>query len=207
MSIDFTYRDYITLIFNGILLNLSLVFIFGLDNLRDNEILQFLINNQIIGASIALPVVFLEGHLLLALDKILFEIIPEQIRLKLFLKGGLFRMLFYSIFWCRIYGQKLYYHRTILDKNDDLLKSNKGSSIVDKIQNKMKKKTDKRIKTSSRYYCFSDFFKGVCLTTFSCAILSLTTHKLNYFTFFIILFVLSLKLGSYLDSSALLKPI
>ena len=78
INVDLTYRDFIQVIFNGILANIALLFglyICGIEHIIDNDVFKLLVDNQFIGTIVLLPVFFVEGHTVIALDKIIFSLI------------------------------------------------------------------------------------------------------------------------------------
>ena len=162
---NLTYRDYVVHIFSGILFNVFLLAaLYTPDTILPDslyEIIQKLdFSGEIIFSIMAIPVLFLEGHFLLAIDRFLFIELPTwyfdckrnknsepdnqkdaenpycTARKQLYRK---FKLLFHLLFTKRIIGQRIIKE---VKENCILVKSKKGSG------------------SSRRYYVLSDFFKG-----------------------------------------------
>ena len=141
-----TYRDYVVHIFTGILFDVFLIL--ALNPPLGEYCYALDTSNEIILSLIAIPILFLEGHFLLAIDRLFFVEIPTWIfrktkvsfrdaKTKLFERH---RFLFILLFGKRILGQKI-----ILE----IEQSEKSPLFDPDIAN-----------NSHRYYILSDFFKG-----------------------------------------------
>lgn len=158
-----SYRDYVVHIFTGILFNLFLLA--AVWTILPPNWWEYELHNEILLLLIAIPVFFLEGHFILAIDRFLFmeffswllHLINRKIRKKQDIKEeeqsdedesssnkkereelyGKCEKFFYLLFAKRVIGQKI------------ILK-------VDK-----KKKLEKTPANICRYDMLSDFFKGV----------------------------------------------
>lgn len=170
---NLSYRDYVVHIFTGILFNVFLVAAFYTPDTilphSISDILQKLdATTGIILSLVAIPILFLEGHFLLQIDRFLFLELPTwlleckeyrcsgtdcqnddinnktkekpyyALRKQLYEKH---RLLFHLLFTKRVAGQRI------------IKESKKGIKLVET------KDKDKK-SYSTRYYELSDFFKG-----------------------------------------------
>lgn len=69
------YRDYVVHLFTGILLNVFLLA--ALFPALPDRWWEYDLPNEIIISLIAIPILFVEGHFLLAIDRLLFIEIPS----------------------------------------------------------------------------------------------------------------------------------
>ena len=166
MESKLTYRDAIVQIFSGIFLNISLFLFFGEQSVLNVETMSsaslFLI--------VFLPICFLEGNLLLALDNIIFfTTFKKDCKFSVFEKFPRLFLFFYSN---RIIGQVLVH-----------LKNNEKENPITKESFKEFYKKIIRTKdneTSSRYCTLNDFFKGVVLILLFDTVMSLCQLKYIY---------------------------
>lgn len=175
-----TYRDAIVQTFNGIFLNVSLFLFFGEQTALNVEALPstslFLIA--------FLPICFLEGHLLLALDNILsFTTFKKDFKFS-FLKK--FPRLFLFFYGNRIIGQVL-----VLFQNNG---KSEDIEAFKEFYNKIIRTKDDE--TSDRYCTLNDFFKGVVLILLFDTIMSLCQLKYIYAVIFLCCLFLSYCRGS-----------
>lgn len=192
INVDLTYRDFIQVIFNGILANIALLFglyICGIEHIIDNDVFKLLVDNQFIGTIVLLPVFFVEGHTVIALDKIIFSLILcKKIRLSLFFSDCKFkRRLFDMLYGCRIYGQKCYlFEKYLRSRQGDVFRND----IQQIIEEKKRTKTPEYIK---RFNTFADFFKGFCLIVFTLLIITLIQSEWVWFSVFFFIWLCSLR--------------
>ena len=192
INVELTYRDFIQVIFNGILANIALLFglyICGIDHIIDNEVFKLLMDYQLIGTIILLPVFFVEGHSIIALDKIIFNLILcKRIRLILFFSDCKFkRCLFDILYGCRIYGQKCYLFENYLrSRQGDVFRND----IQQIIEEKKKSESSEKI---NRYNTFADFFKGFCLIMFTLLIITFIQSEWMWFSVFMFIWLCSLR--------------
>jgi hypothetical protein len=179
---NLTYRDYVVHIFSGILLNMFLLAaLYTPGTILPNslyEIIQKLdFSGEIILSLMAIPILFLEGHFLLAIDRFLFVELPTwyldrkrnkyskpdnhetavysyyTVRKQLYIKS---KLLFYLLFTKRIVGQRIIKE---VKGNCKLVKSQKDSGL------------------SRRYYVLSDFFKGCGLAAWIALFVAFANHN------------------------------
>lgn len=73
---ELSYRDYVVHVFTGIIFNVFLMLALFMSD-STPKVLTTEIPNQIIISIIAIPILFLEGHFILAIDRLLFIEIPS----------------------------------------------------------------------------------------------------------------------------------
>lgn len=154
------YRDYVVHFFTGVLFNFFLLLVFypiyGIPKIFTEDI-----PNELIVSIIAIPILFLEGHFLSAIDRLLFMELPSWIYEKnntiSSAEGKLFRRSFKDarkkwykkcpVFFIILFGKRITGQKTIREiKNEEELVINKNEENKVLVQ---------------RYYVLSDFFKGV----------------------------------------------
>lgn len=177
------YRDYVVHVFTGILLNLFLLA--ACRNSFPWHLLMRNLPNQIILSLIAIPVLFLEGHFLLAIDRFFFIDFPSwiyEIKDKKTTKGtnagnategqdeeeqepASYRMARENLYdkckgiFILLFGKRIIGRKTIRERKDGPL---------------VKTKKDDKKNLAKRYYVLSDFFKGVGLSAWIALIVACT---------------------------------
>lgn len=175
-----SYRDLVVYIFTGLLFNLFLWA--ALWPILPVNFWEYDLQNEVIWSLIAIPVLFLEGHFILAVDRLLFVEIPQIISVKykkerMANKAKAFKecrrdlktncsFLFYLLFGKRITGQI-----TIQDK-----------------QSKQKIESENSI--TDRYYILSDFFKGIGCSAWVALFVAL--YYCNWCVLFVLLAIIVL---------------
>lgn len=187
---DLSYRDYVVHVFTGIIFNVFLMLALFMPD-STPKVLTTEIPNQIIISIIAIPIFFLEGHFILAIDRLLFIEIPSwffRIKNKKSVSGSgqpnksPFRAarkdlyekhptLFTVLFGKRIIGQKVIQKA----KHPDYVKTTG--------QNKLS--------VLHRYYILSDFFKGVGCAAWIALIVALTQQNWIVIVIMTVVIVLS----------------
>ena len=176
MEDKLTYRDFVANIFTGVLFN---IFLLGV--LWEKLPLQwqeYKLHNEVILSLIAIPVLYLEGHFILAIDRFFFVEIPKFC--------FIFRVCYFrrylrkerqkpkqqttNIHYRKVaYRLRRIFRKKILNKHKILffiflsprisgqrvIREDKDGYLVKSIDAK------KKIR-SNRYYVKSDFFRGVC---------------------------------------------
>ncbi len=179
---NLTYRDYVVHIFTGILFNVFLVAaLYTPDTVLPpaiSDILQKLdATTEIILSLAAIPVLFIEGHFLLAFDRFLFVEFPTwwckckknrdyapddqntpakpyyAARKRLYQNNWLF---FQLLFEKRVVGQRIIKE---VDEDCTLVKNQKESAL------------------SRRYYVLSDFFKGCGTSAWIALVVAVFKHN------------------------------
>lgn len=176
---NLTYRDYVVHIFTGILFNVFLMpALYTPDTVLPPAISETLkeldTTTEIILSLVSIPILFIEGHFLLAFDRFLFVEFPTwwcdckensdyepdnqnapakpyyAARKRLY---GNSRLLFHLLFTKRVVGQR------IIKEDCTLVKNQKDSSL------------------SSRYYVLSDFFKGCGTSAWIALVVAVFKHN------------------------------
>lgn len=190
-----TYRDYVVHIFTGILFNVFMVAaLYTPDTVLPNSLYEMVQKldsaTEIILSLMAIPVLFIEGHFLLAIDRFLFVELPS---------------------W--LYGLKKQKKSQVADKNDDMIEKKTdcyghvsapyrtarensyrkckiifylffekriiGQKIIRKSIDGalVKTKNEKKKSLSNRYYVLSDFFKGCGLAAWIALFVAVDRHN------------------------------
>lgn len=182
---NLTYRDYVVHTFTGILFNVFLLA--AIWPILPPYWWEHEINNELIWALISIPILFLEGHFILAIDRLLFIEIPswgfrltqrknkknegetaeeqtdddeqDPAPYRAWRKKLYDKctVIFYLLFGKRIIGQK-----TIREKEIGLI---------------VKTKKDDKKKLSKRYFILSDFFKGVGCAAWIALVFACVQHN------------------------------
>lgn len=189
MEDKLTYRDFVANIFTGVLFN---IFLLGV--LWEKLPLQwqeYKLHNEVILSLIAIPVLYLEGHFILAIDRFFFVEIPKYY----FICAVLFSRktknqvqsqeqepVHYRI---EAYKKRIDWYKKLykFPDEDEMKRYNIWKILINKIlffiflspriygQRVIREDKDgslvksidaKKKKRSSRYYVKSDFFRGVC---------------------------------------------
>ena len=192
-----TYRDNVVHIFTGILFNVFMAVAYC-NNISSN-LWEIELKNEIILSFLAIPVFFLEGHLLLAIDRIFFIDIPRTYFL---LKS---RKMDTNTDTEEIY---LTARRNFYNKHSFLFKLLCGKRIIGQkvIQEKennldLKTKREDNAELCSRYYILSDFFKGCGISAWIALIVACVKH--NWWAviiFSVLLFLLRQRCSFYSSS-------
>ena len=157
MDSKLTYRDTLTLVFVSIITDVFILF-----SLRSIVNWEWLMscdtkNTCIIGI-ISIPLLYLEGHLIYALDNLFFiELLSQKFRFKLY-NCKCTRWLFYIIYSSRIFGQKC------------IIASNGNKEVTKEIIDNLFTKIIDNI--SDRYYVIADFCKGAMFACMCAGIIS-----------------------------------
>lgn len=183
------YRDYVVHVFTGILLNVFLLA--ALFPTLPDRWWEYDLHNEIIVSLIAIPILFLEGHFILVIDRLLFIEIPSwffliknkksvsvsgqpnkspfrNARKNLYEKHP---SLFIILFGKRIIGQKVI-QKT---KHPDYVKTT----------------DEEKLSVLHRYYILSDFFKGVGCAAWIALIVALTQQNWIVIVIMAVVIVLS----------------
>ena len=194
-----TYRDYVVHIFTGVLFNIFLVA--ALWPIIPADWRHYEFHNEIIMSLMAIPVLFLEGHLISAIDR-LFMVVPFKWYFILLVKHLRHKQE-------KKYSRSTYNHKRTRDREhyrkvayklrlrwyDSLLHKHPifffllfsprilGQKVVRKDKDGILIKTSKKGKKeeAKRYYVLSDFFKG-CITAAFIA-MGIAFFTSNWFVF------------------------
>lgn len=153
------YRDYVVHIFTGILFNVFLLAALW-PTLPDGW-WKYNLHNEIIISLIAIPILFFEGHLLLAIDRLLFIEIPTWFfcikNKKSFPVSGQSNKNPFRTARKNLYEKRPAFFTLLFGKRII------GQKVIQKAKHPDYVKTTDQEKNSvlHRYYILSDFFKGV----------------------------------------------
>ena len=201
MENKFTYRAGIQIMFNGILALLGLLFVlylYGINVLditvSDGKLVTYIIENEVLMSVIILPICFVLGQTVIAVDYLVFILCnPKKCRLKFFYSRCIIvNYVFWMFYGCRKYGQKLYFFRNELRAEHASLE-NHLEDIVEDTQTFLdnnKKQTEN--KNAPRYSTFSDFYKGFCMTTFCIMVAMMIKHEWVWFGVFLFVWLCAL---------------
>lgn len=184
-----TYRDYVVHVFTGILLNVFLLA--ALFPALPDRWWEYDLHNEIIVSLIAIPILFLEGHFLFVIDRLLFIEIPSWFfRIKN--KNSVPKSDQPNKNPFRAAREKLYENRPALF----ILLFGKriiGQKVIQKAKHPDYVKTTDQEKLSvlHRYYILSDFFKGVGGAAWIALIVALTQQNWIVIVIMAIVIVLS----------------
>ena len=201
MENKFTYRDGIQILFNGILALLGLLFVlymYGVNvldiNVSEGKLITYVIENEVLMSVIVLPICFVLGQTVLAVDYFLFILCnSKKCRLKFFYSNCfIVKFIFWLFYGCRVYGQKLYYHETELREKYEECKNNSAYNIVECTQKILDSHKEGATKDSPRYKTFADFYKGFCMTLFSIMVAMIVKLEWKYTVIFLFLWLCAL---------------
>ncbi len=191
---NLSYRDYIVHIFTGILFNLFMLGAFWYS--LPPYWYEYEFPHELILSLLAIPVLFLEGHFILAINRLFLVVIPQEIfmyrvwyrqylrKKQVLCKNKAIEDVHYKKVANRVrirWYKKLYQKSFISKILFFLFFSNRilGQKIVreDKEGSLIETSDTKKEAASNRYYVLSDFFKGVGTAAFIALVFAVCQHN------------------------------